>query len=197
MCRRRLPHPSRFGRKAPMARDYDSCGCRNERILRSRSIAVTPGTPTWTAHLFLPRMSEIRLHVNGLDHVVAIDDPLYVLRDDLALHGPEIRVWPRSTRRLRRPRGRGGDTLLRHARRRYGRAGDRWEVWAVPNSPAVQRRVFERQPDPCTDSNSGRPADHGEALLGIVGRKGARRFRAIAPKESIEGGTLWMCRTRT
>jgi nicotinate dehydrogenase subunit A len=55
------------------------------------------------AHLFMPRhaddegnaiMSEIRLHVNGLDHVVALDDPdtplLYVLRDDLALRGPKF-----------------------------------------------------------------------------------------------------------
>jgi nicotinate dehydrogenase subunit A len=39
-------------------------------------------------------MSEIRLRVNGLDHVVALDDPdtplLYVLRDDLALRGPKF-----------------------------------------------------------------------------------------------------------
>jgi nicotinate dehydrogenase subunit A len=39
-------------------------------------------------------MSEIRLHVNGLHHIVALDDPdtplLYVLRDDLALRGPKF-----------------------------------------------------------------------------------------------------------
>lgn len=39
-------------------------------------------------------MSELRLHVNGRDHVVALDDPgtplLYVLRDDLALRGPKF-----------------------------------------------------------------------------------------------------------
>jgi nicotinate dehydrogenase subunit A len=39
-------------------------------------------------------MSEVRLHVNGRDHVVALDDPdtplLYVLRDDLALRGPKF-----------------------------------------------------------------------------------------------------------
>lgn len=39
-------------------------------------------------------MSELKLHVNGQDHVVALDDPdtplLYVLRDDLALRGPKF-----------------------------------------------------------------------------------------------------------
>jgi nicotinate dehydrogenase subunit A len=39
-------------------------------------------------------MSELRLHVNGLDYVVALDDPdtplLYVLRDELALRGPKF-----------------------------------------------------------------------------------------------------------
>ena len=56
-------------------------------------------TRTLVAPLFLPRqrttiMREIRLHVNGLDHVVALDDLdtplLYVLRDDLALRGPKF-----------------------------------------------------------------------------------------------------------
>jgi len=39
-------------------------------------------------------MSELRLHVNGQYHVVALDDPdtplLYVVRDDLALRGPKF-----------------------------------------------------------------------------------------------------------
>ncbi len=39
-------------------------------------------------------MSELRLHVNGQEHVVALGDPdtplLYVLRDDLALRGPKF-----------------------------------------------------------------------------------------------------------
>jgi len=39
-------------------------------------------------------MSELKLHVNGRDYVVALDDPdtplLYVLRDDLALRGPKF-----------------------------------------------------------------------------------------------------------
>ena len=39
-------------------------------------------------------MTDITLHVNGRDHAVSLDDPetplLYVLRDELALHGPKF-----------------------------------------------------------------------------------------------------------
>jgi nicotinate dehydrogenase subunit A len=41
-------------------------------------------------------MTDIILHVNGRDRPVSLGDPdtplLYVLRDDLALHGPQIRL---------------------------------------------------------------------------------------------------------
>jgi nicotinate dehydrogenase subunit A len=86
------------------ARDYDARGYRVARIHPSRVNSEWGRTRVpLAAHLFMPRhaddkgnaiMSEIRLHVNGLDHVVALDDPdtplLYVLRDDLALRGPKF-----------------------------------------------------------------------------------------------------------
>jgi nicotinate dehydrogenase subunit A len=76
-------------------------------VIRAR--VVEPGRPVTgfagsDARQFSPRhngtrqreviMSELRLHVNGLDHAVSFDDPdtplLYVLRDDLALRGPKF-----------------------------------------------------------------------------------------------------------
>lgn len=140
-----------------MARDYDACGCRNERIFRSRSIAVTPGTPTLTAHLFLPRMSEIRLHVNGLDHVVAIGDPLlYVLRDDLALHGPKFGCGLGGAcavlvdgEAIRACVTRAVDMEERAIAGRSGQSRTAQpDAGRLHRIPAVQRRVFERQPDP-------------------------------------------------
>jgi len=39
-------------------------------------------------------MTDLTLHVNGRDHAIDLGDPdtplLYVLRDDLALHGPKF-----------------------------------------------------------------------------------------------------------
>ena len=72
-------------------------------------------------------MSVLTLKVNGRSQQVDVDPAtplLYVLSDDLELRGPEVRLRPRSVRRLHRHRRRPGHPIVRHAGERRRGRGD-------------------------------------------------------------------------
>ena len=71
--------------------------------------------------------SKLKIKVNGLVHNVtaSLDTPLlYVLHNELHLHGPALRLRPRAVRCVLGAAGRQGDPLVRDAGRRRQRQGD-------------------------------------------------------------------------
>ena len=91
-------------------------------------------------------MAKYTLKVNGRNRTVDVesDTPLlYVLRDNLALKGPALRLRPGPVRRLHRARERRGGALVRAAdRRAQGRGHDARRASARSAKPSKLQRAF-------------------------------------------------------
>ena len=99
----------------------------------------------------------VALNVNGRAVTVSVDDPdtplLYVLRNDLELHGPRFGCGLGAVRRLHGACGRRGGALLHHAglvSSDGAEGSSRWRASASPEKPhPVQKAFIDEQAVQC------------------------------------------------